>query len=185
MPELASPDTEHGRDVRPICDGRELLGAALPKRGDEQHSIAGRVAGAVMLCHASRAAAMAARIGLALAVLTGPGVPPAAGQTEADHPGIQLVGTDRFLQPHEAYDKTIAMLRAPSHQGTVRSVGRSRHAGGSRRQVAGPARLGGDDRDLGPDTAAPPEVERQAQAILKLLGKPPADVPLSAATASA
>jgi hypothetical protein len=34
-------------------------------------------------------------------------------------------------------------------------------------------------------TDCPPEVERQAQAILKLLGKPPADVPPSEATASA
>ena len=41
MPELASPDTEHGRDVRPVCDGRELL-AALPKRRDEKHSVGTR-----------------------------------------------------------------------------------------------------------------------------------------------
>ena len=34
-------------------------------------------------------------------------------------------------------------------------------------------------------TDCPPEVERQAQAMLKLLGKPPAGVPPSEATASA
>ena len=33
-------------------------------------------------------------------------------KTLAAHPGVQLVATDRFLQPREAYDKTIAMLRA-------------------------------------------------------------------------
>ena len=42
-----------------------------------------------MLCHASGAGAMAARIGLALAVLAGPGVPPAAGQAEDARPLMQ------------------------------------------------------------------------------------------------
>ena len=33
-------------------------------------------------------------------------------KTLAAHPGVRLAATDRFLQPREAYDKTIAMLRA-------------------------------------------------------------------------
>ena len=89
MPELASPDTEHGRDVRPVCDGRELLAQPYPSGGTRSIVSVRGVAGAVMLCHASGAGAMAARIGLALAVLAGPGVPPAAGQAEDARPLMQ------------------------------------------------------------------------------------------------
>ena len=67
---------------------------------------------------------------------------------------MRLAATDRFIQPREVYDKTIAMLRAhPDIKGSFAVWGDPADAGGRRREGDGPPRRGGDDRDLGPDTA--------------------------------
>ena len=75
-------------------------------------------------------------------------------KTLAAHPGVRLVASDRFLQPREAYDKTIAMLRAnPGIKGLFAVWGDP-----AMQAVAAAKALGRHDVvvttvDLGPDTA--------------------------------
>ena len=75
-------------------------------------------------------------------------------KTLAAHPGVRLAATDRFLQPREVYDKTIAMLRAhPNIKGLFAAWGDP-----AMQAVAAAKALGRHDVvvttvDLGPDTA--------------------------------
>jgi ribose transport system substrate-binding protein len=75
-------------------------------------------------------------------------------KTLAAHPGVRLAATDRFLQPREVYDKTIAMLRAhPEIKGLFAVWGDP-----AMQAVAAAKALGRHDVvvttvDLGPDTA--------------------------------
>ena len=75
-------------------------------------------------------------------------------KTLAAHPGVRLAATDRFLQPREVYDKTIAMLRAhPEIKGLFAVWGDP-----AMQAVAAAKALGRHDLvvttvDLGPDTA--------------------------------
>lgn len=75
-------------------------------------------------------------------------------KTLAAHPGVRLAATDRFIQPREAYDKTIAMLRArPAIKGIFAVWGDP-----AMQAVAAAKALGRHDlvvttNDLGPDTA--------------------------------
>jgi ribose transport system substrate-binding protein len=75
-------------------------------------------------------------------------------KTLAAHPGVRLAASDRFIQPREAYDKTIAMLRArPDIKGLFAVWGDP-----AMQAVAAAKALGRHDVvvttvDLGPDTA--------------------------------
>jgi len=75
-------------------------------------------------------------------------------KTLAQHPGIKLVATERFTQPSEVYNKTIAMLQANPNIKGIFAVW-----GDPAMQAAAAARaLGRNDvmittNDLGPDTA--------------------------------
>jgi ribose transport system substrate-binding protein len=75
-------------------------------------------------------------------------------KTVAAHPGINVVATERFTQPREAYDKTIAMLTArPNIKGIFAVWGDP-----AMQAVAGAKAIGRHDivvttNDLGPDTA--------------------------------
>jgi ribose transport system substrate-binding protein len=75
-------------------------------------------------------------------------------KTLAQHPGVRLAATDRFVQPREAYEKTIAMLRAhPGIKGIFAVWGDP-----AMQAVAAARAIGRNDlvvttSDLGPDTA--------------------------------
>lgn len=75
-------------------------------------------------------------------------------KTLAAYPDVKLVATDRFTQPREAYDKTIAMLTAhPNIKGIFAVWGDP-----AMQAVAGAKAVGRSDivittNDLGPDTA--------------------------------
>ena len=74
--------------------------------------------------------------------------------TLAAHPDVKLVATERFIQPREAYEKTIAMLTAyPGIKGIFAVWGDP-----AMQAVAGAKAIGREDvvittSDLGPDTA--------------------------------
>lgn len=75
-------------------------------------------------------------------------------KTLAAYPDVKLAATDRFIQPREAYDKTIAMLNAhPGIKGIFAVWGDP-----AMQAVAGAKAIGRSDvvittNDLGPDTA--------------------------------
>lgn len=75
-------------------------------------------------------------------------------KTVAAHPDIRLAATDRFIQPREAYEKTIAMLNAnPGIKGIFAVWGDP-----AMQAVAAAKAIGRSDvvittNDLGPDTA--------------------------------
>lgn len=75
-------------------------------------------------------------------------------KTLAQHPGVRLAATERFTQPREAYEKTIAMLRAhPGIKGIFAVWGDP-----AMQAIAGARAIGRNDlvvttNDLGPDSA--------------------------------
>jgi ribose transport system substrate-binding protein len=103
-------------------------------------------------------------------------------KTLVAHPGVRLVAIDRFIQPREAYDKTIAMLRAhPNIKGLFVVWGDP-----AMQAVAAAKALGRHDLvvttvDLGPDTAL--HVERGE--ILAVGAQLPYDLGVAEANAAA
>jgi ribose transport system substrate-binding protein len=75
-------------------------------------------------------------------------------KTLASHPGVQLAATDRFIQPREVYDKTIAMLRArPTIKGIFAVWGDPAMQAVAAAKAIGRHDLVVTTNDLGPDTA--------------------------------
>ena len=75
-------------------------------------------------------------------------------KTLAAHPNVRLAATDRFTQPREVYDKTIAMLRAnPNIKGIFAVWGDPAMQAVAAAKAIGRSDLVVTTNDLGPDTA--------------------------------
>lgn len=75
-------------------------------------------------------------------------------KTLAAHPGVRLAATDRFTQPREAYEKTIAMLRAnPGIRGIFAVWGDPAMQAAAAAKAIGRSDVVITTNDLGPDTA--------------------------------
>jgi ribose transport system substrate-binding protein len=75
-------------------------------------------------------------------------------KTLAQHPAVRLAATDRFVQPREAYPKTLAMLRAhPGIRGIFAVWGDPAMQAVAAARALGRGDLVVTTNDLGPDTA--------------------------------
>lgn len=75
-------------------------------------------------------------------------------KTLAQHPGVRLAATDRFVQPREAYQKTIVMLQAhPGIKGMFAVWGDPAMQAVAAARATGRTDLVVTTSDLGPDTA--------------------------------